>query len=376
MNTQKFIPFSEWGFGWKDQILIAGPCSAETPEQVMETVKGLEVCDIDMVRAGIWKPRTRPNSFEGVGSVGLRWVKDAGNAIGKPVCVEVANVKHVYEALRTGVDVLWIGARTTVNPFAVQEIADALEGVDVPVLVKNPVNPDIELWIGAIERLQNSGINRIAAIHRGFSSYRKTKYRNEPQWDIAIELRRRYPDLPMICDPSHISGVRELIPGVSQKALDLDFDGLIIESHIHPDKALSDAKQQLTPQALYEMLQKLVHRKSNPDSPELSNQLDLLREQIDELDAHLIDILADRMRVVARIGEYKKSNNITILQTNRWKDLVDERVKWAVQKGLSSDTMSEILRQVHEESIRHQARILNPKETEEEVVTGENSAEV
>lgn len=376
MNSKALVPLTDWGFGWGPDILIAGPCSAETPEQVMETVTGLTPCKPDMIRAGIWKPRTRPNSFEGVGSPGLRWLKDAGNAVGKPVCVEVANVKHVYEALRTGVEVLWIGARTTVNPFAVQEIADALEGVDIPVMVKNPVNPDLELWIGALERLQRAGINRLAAIHRGFSSYGKSKYRNHPQWDIAIELRRRIPELPMICDPSHISGVRELIPGVSQKALDLDFDGLMIESHIHPDKALSDAKQQLTPNDLYHLLQNLVWRESETKDPDYLNHLEHLREQIDEIDSQLIEMIAERMKVVVKIGEYKKRNNITILQTNRWKELMEERISWAQQKGLGEDTISEILRNIHQESIRWQARVMNPDEEANDRVTSDHSAEV
>ncbi|MEL6650919.1 MAG: 3-deoxy-7-phosphoheptulonate synthase, partial [Bacteroidota bacterium] len=274
----------EWGLGLGDFVVISGPCSAETPEQMMQSALGVAEHDVHILRAGIWKPRTRPNSFEGVGSVGLKWLKDAGKETGLPVCAEVANVKHVYEALRAGVDIMWIGARTTVNPFAVQEIADALDGVDVPVMVKNPINPDLELWIGAMERLQKAGLNKIAAIHRGFSTYGKTKYRNQPQWEIPIELRRRHPELAIICDPSHISGKRELLFDVSQKALDLNFDGLMLESHITPDKALSDAKQQVTPARLGEILQNLVHRSPSSSDPSLRSQLEIYRDEIDQFD--------------------------------------------------------------------------------------------
>ncbi|MEO0470523.1 MAG: bifunctional 3-deoxy-7-phosphoheptulonate synthase/chorismate mutase type II [Bacteroidota bacterium] len=364
MDSSKLIPTEEWGLGLGKEVNISGPCSAETPEQVMASVKGVAKHNIHIIRAGIWKPRTRPNSFEGVGTVGLKWLKDAGKAVGLPVCTEVANVKHVYEALRNGIDILWIGARTTVNPFAVQEIADALEGVDIPVMVKNPVNPDLELWIGAMERLQRVGINKIAAIHRGFSTYGKSKYRNTPQWEIPIELRRRHPEIPIICDPSHICGNRHLLASVSQKALDLSFDGLMLESHITPDKALSDAKQQVTPERLGELLGELVHRTPTKNDPQYINQMEILRETIDELDSQLVEMLGERMKVARKIGEFKKLNNITILQRARWDEIIADRLKQAESRGLSEDIMKEILQMIHKESIRHQTAVMNELERE------------
>ncbi|TAE48849.1 MAG: hypothetical protein EAZ89_14810, partial [Bacteroidetes bacterium] len=270
----------------------------------METVQGLAPHGVDFIRGGVWKPRTRPNAFEGVGSPGLKWLKEAGQSIGKPVMTEVANVKHVYEALRTGVDVLWIGARTTTNPFAVQEIADALEGVDIPVFIKNPVNPDRELWIGAIERMLRAGISKVAVIHRGFSSYGKSRYRNPPQWEVPIELKRRHPEIPIIVDPSHICGNRELLAAVAQKGLDLDFNGMMIEVHITPDKALSDAKQQITPDRLGELLSGLVRRTPDSTNPVFIHQLEAMREEIDEIDHRIIDMLADRMKLAEKIGRF------------------------------------------------------------------------
>ncbi|MEL6591119.1 MAG: bifunctional 3-deoxy-7-phosphoheptulonate synthase/chorismate mutase type II [Bacteroidota bacterium] len=352
----------EWGLGLGDFVVISGPCSAETPEQMMQSALGVAEHDVHILRAGIWKPRTRPNSFEGVGSVGLKWLKDAGKETGLPVCAEVANVKHVYEALRAGVDIMWIGARTTVNPFAVQEIADALDGVDVPVMVKNPINPDLELWIGAMERLQKAGLNKIAAIHRGFSTYGKTKYRNQPQWEIPIELRRRHPELAIICDPSHISGKRELLFDVSQKALDLNFDGLMLESHITPDKALSDAKQQVTPARLGEILQNLVHRSPSSSDPSLRSQLEIYRDEIDQFDQEMIRTLGERMKVARKIGEYKKSKNVTILQRTRWDEIIADRLDLATSVGLSDDIMKEIMQMIHKESIRHQTAVMNAVE--------------
>lgn len=353
----------DWGLGLEDFVVISGPCSAESPEQVMETVQQVSEHNVHLIRAGIWKPRTRPNSFEGVGTVGLKWLKEAGKAVNKPVCVEVANVKHVYEALRNGIDMLWIGARTTVNPFAVQEIADALEGVDIPVMVKNPVNPDLQLWIGAIERLQRVGINKVAAIHRGFSVHGTQKYRNKPQWEIPIELRRLHPELPLINDPSHICGTREFLFDVAQKALDLNFDGLMIESHITPEKALSDAKQQVTPERLGEMLRTLVHRDPNSDDPLLANHMEILREQIDDMDRQLIKTLGERMAISRKIGEYKKLNNMTILQRARWNDIIADRLDLAKSVGLSEDIMQEILQMIHKESIRHQTAVMNAVKT-------------
>jgi chorismate mutase len=349
----------DWGLDIGSELRIFGPCSVESPEQVMDTVTGLAPHGVDIIRGGIWKPRTRPNSFEGVGSPGLKWLKEAGEAVGKPVMTEVANVKHVYEALRCGIDVLWIGARTTTNPFAVQEIADALEGVDIPVLVKNPVNPDVELWVGAVERLIKAGIRKVAAIHRGFSVYGKSRYRNQPQWELPIELRRRHPELPIVCDPSHICGNRELLAPVAQKAFDLGFDGLMLEVHISPDKALSDAKQQITPERLGELLGSLVRRQPDTDNPVFHHQLEHLREEINELDHKLIDLLAERMGVSERIGRYKKENNITIFQHSRWSEIVEDRVRYGEQKGLSGDTLGEILQMIHKESIRCQTRVMN-----------------
>ena len=367
MQKLTIVPMSEWGLGLTDYVNISGPCSAESPEQVMETALGVAKHDIHILRAGIWKPRTRPNSFEGVGTVGLKWLKEAGQAVGLPTCVEVANVKHVYEALRNGVDIIWIGARTTTNPFAVQEIADALEGVDIPVMIKNPVNPDLSLWMGAFERIQRAGITKLAAIHRGFSTYEPSKYRNKPHWEIPIELRRTHPELPLICDPSHICGTREFLPHVSQKALDLNFDGLMIEAHPNPDKALSDAKQQVTPARLGEILDGLVHRHVEIDNPQVVNKLELLREEIDDLDHQLINILGRRMQIADQIGQYKKDNHITILQSSRWSEIIADRIAYAASKNLSRDIMNEILQNVHKESIRHQTRIMNVEEDNSEV---------
>lgn len=352
-------PIEAWGLGLKSPLIISGPCSAETEEQVMETAKGVAVHGVGMLRAGVWKPRTRPNAFEGVGSEGLRWLKQAGRAVGLPVSTEVANVKHVYEALRANIDVLWIGARTSANPFAMQEIADALQGVDIPVMVKNPISPDLQLWIGAMERLYNSGITKIAAIHRGFTTYGHTKYRNKPQWEIPIELKRVMPQMEVICDPSHICGTRELLAVVSQKAWDLNFDGLMIEAHPNPDKALSDAKQQVTPENLGKLLAGLVRRDSDSQNPEVISRLDSYRELIDELDLKLIDTLAERMKIVREIGKYKKEKNLTILQADRWNEIIQDRLAKATPKGLSEDLMKEILQLVHKEAIRHQAFVMN-----------------
>ncbi len=353
-------PMNEWGLNIQGtRLLISGPCSAESAEQVEQTLDGLADSPVDVYRAGIWKPRTRPNSFEGVGSEGLKWLKDAAKKQNKPVTVEVANVKHVYEALKAGIDMLWIGARTTTNPFAVQEIADALKGVDIPVLVKNPINPDLSLWIGALERINQAGISKIGAIHRGFSSYTPTKYRNHPRWEIPIELRRLYPQLPIICDPSHICGVRDLIPAVSQKALDLGFDGLMIESHINPDVALSDAKQQLTPFNFREMTSQLIKRKPLGDNPQFIDILENLRHSIDDLDHELVNILGKRMGLVRAIGEYKKQNNVAILQAARWNEIVLERLEQAAPMGMSEDFMLTVLQAIHKESIRNQAVVMN-----------------
>lgn len=339
-------------------IIMAGPCSAESEEQVLETAKGVAKAGVKIFRAGIWKPRTRPNAFEGVGSEGLRWLQTVKKETGLLVSTEVANVKHVYEALKHGIDIIWIGARTSANPFAVQDIADSLRGVKIPVFVKNPVNPDVDLWIGAIERINNAGIQQMAAIHRGFSSFDKTIYRNAPHWQLPIELRRRIPDIPIITDPSHIAGQRALIYDICQKAMDLNFDGLIIETHCNPDKALSDAKQQVTPEGLQNILNRLVLR-----DPEVNEQLMLtlaeLRDQIDKLDDKLINLIDERMKVVKQIGEYKKDNNITILQNKRWDDMLRSRMVLGEKKGLSEDFITKMFRAIHQESINKQTSIMN-----------------
>ena len=351
---------SEWR-GYKGRpFLISGPCSAETEEQVMETARQIAaISAVSVFRAGIWKPRTRPNAFEGVGSEGLKWLRRVKEETGLLVGTEVANEKHVYEALKYGIDMLWIGARTSVNPFTVQEISDALNGVDVMVLVKNPINPDIELWVGALERIARAGITRLGAIHRGFSSYEKTTYRNQPNWQLSIELRRRIPDLPIICDPSHIAGARQYLHEISQKALDLNFDGLMLESHINPKEALSDAAQQVTPNELKELLSRLILRNTSTSDPKLLDVLGELRQQIDLYDEHLLDLLEQRMKVAETIGKYKKENNITILQSSRWDEIIKKVIIKGKTKGLSSEIIDTIFKAIHQESINHQMMVMN-----------------
>lgn len=343
------------GMDPKRPLIIAGPCSAESEEQVLETAKLLSSQGVKIFRAGIWKPRTKPGLFEGVGEEGLRWLKRVKQETGMFTATEVATQRHVFEALKYGVDMLWIGARTTVNPFAVQEVAEALRGTDIPVLVKNPVNPDLDLWIGAFERLQAVGINRIGAIHRGFSTYDKKIYRNIPQWHIPIELRRRIPNLPIICDPSHIGGKRELIAPLSQQAMDLNFDGLMIESHCNPDKAMSDSAQQITPDVLTYIIEHLVIRDTNQTTESLSE----LRRSIDELDNELLAILAKRMRISKEIGTYKKEHNMPVLQAARYDEIFASRINQAVQMGMGDEFMKKVLEAIHEESIRQQLKIIN-----------------
>ncbi len=343
------------GIDNKRPLVIAGPCSAETEEQVMETAKALASKGIKIFRAGVWKPRTKPGGFEGVGTDGLNWLKKVKQETGMYVSTEVATAKHVYEALKYGIDMLWIGARTTANPFAVQELAEALKGVEIPVLIKNPVNPDLDLWIGAVERIYNAGIKKIGVIHRGFSSYDKKIYRNLPQWHIPIELRRRMPNLPIICDPSHIGGKRELIASLSQQAMDLNFDGLIIESHCNPDCAWSDKDQQITPDILDYILNLLVIRDTNQTTENLTE----LRHQIDEMDNQLLEILAKRMRVSREIGQYKKEHNMAVLQTARYDEILKDRIAQAEQMEMSGDFMKVVLESIHEESIRQQIAIIN-----------------
>ncbi len=344
----------------KRPLIISGPCSAETEEQVLETAVRLQKTGkVDVMRAGIWKPRTRPGSFEGIGTKGLPWMQQAKKLTGLPVAIEVATAKQVEDALHFDVDILWIGARTTVNPFSVQEVADALRGVDVPVLIKNPINPDLELWIGAVERVAKAGIKQIGLIHRGFSSYGNTEYRNAPMWHLAIEMKRRNPELMMINDPSHICGRRDILQDVAQKAIDLDFDGLIIESHIDPDKAWSDAKQQITPERLAEMLDSITWRREDVASEEYHAALEKLRQQINHLDDELMQILGQRMKIAENIGQYKKENNITILQTNRWNEILERAYNRGEKLGLSKEFITKYFDAVHMESINHQNKIMN-----------------
>ncbi|MDF2190046.1 chorismate mutase [Paraflavitalea sp. CAU 1676] len=356
-NNLKELVQSKWN---KRPLIISGPCSAETEEQVLETAQRLaNTGKVDLLRAGIWKPRTRPGSFEGIGTKGLPWMQKARQLTGLPVTVEVATGKQVEDALHFDVDVLWIGARTTVNPFSVQEVADALRGVDVPVLIKNPINPDLELWIGAVERVAKAGIKNIGLIHRGFSAYGNTEYRNAPMWHLAIEMKRRNPGMLMINDPSHICGRRDILQEVAQKAIDLDMDGLIIESHIDPDNAWSDAKQQITPEKLAEMLDSITWRKEDSPSEEFHVALEKLRQQINHLDDELMQILGQRMKIAEKIGEYKKNNDITILQTNRWNEILDRAFKKGDKLGLSKEFITKYFDAVHMESINHQNKIMN-----------------
>lgn len=339
----------------KRPLVIAGPCSAETEEQVMQTAKELAAKDIKIFRAGIWKPRTKPGGFEGVGSVGLPWLQQVKKETGMYVATEIATPKHVLEALKYGVDMLWIGARTSANPFAMQEIADALQGVNIPILIKNPVNPDLELWIGAVERIYNAGVKKIGVIHRGFSSYDKKIYRNLPQWHIPIELKRRIPELPIICDPSHIGGKRELIAPLCQQAMDLNYDGLIIESHCNPDAAWSDKEQQVTPDILAYVLNLLVIRETIQTTENLTE----LRHQIDEIDNQLLEILAKRMRISREIGQYKKEHNMPVLQTRRYDEILMKRISMAQSMGMDAEFMKTVLEAIHEESVRQQVEVLN-----------------
>ncbi len=361
MDTKLQIePLENWSIYKGKPLLISGPCSAETEEQVMETARQLAALNkVDVYRAGIWKPRTRPNSFEGVGTEGLKWLKRVKQETGLATGTEVATQTHVYEALKFGVDVLWIGARTSANPFAMQEIADALKGVDVMVFVKNPINPDLELWIGAIERLCAAGINRIGAIHRGFSAYEKTAYRNQPKWQIPIDLRMRIPDLPLICDPSHIGGARAYLLEIAQEAMDLNYDGLMLESHIDPDNAWSDKGQQVTPLALLELLNKLILRQSVSSDSKFLDKLSILRGQIDRFDEQLLDLLEQRMNVAETIGKYKKDNNITILQNLRWEEIIRKVAEKGQSKGLSKEFIDQMFKAIHQESIKHQMEVMN-----------------
>ena len=347
-------PITLPGIDPRRPLVIAGPCSAETEEQVLDTARSLAAEGIRICRAGLWKPRTKPGGFEGVGETGIPWLQRVKRETGMYTSTEVATREHVAAALKGGVDLLWIGARTAANPFAMQEIADALRGADVPVLVKNPVSPDLELWIGAIERIYNAGIRRIGAIHRGFTSIDKSLYRNHPMWAIPIELHRRLPRLPIFCDPSHIGGKRELIAPLSQQAMDLGFDGLIIEAHCSPDCAWSDKAQQVTPEALAYIIRNLVIR----DESITTESLTELRSQIDKLDDQLLELLSRRMRVSRDIGQYKKEHNMPVLQTQRYEELLARRAGQAGQMGMDREFMRTVLQAIHEESIRQQMEVL------------------
>ena len=339
-------------------LVIAGPCSAETEEQVLKIAHELKDADVNYYRAGIWKPRTRPGNFEGVGAIGLKWLQKVKEETGLKTATEVANKAHVDLALEHDVDLLWIGARSTVSPFIMQELADALEGTDKIVLVKNPVNPDLSLWLGGIERLYTAGIKKLGAIHRGFSTYQKTKYRNIPEWQLAIEFQNRFPDLPLINDPSHITGKRDMIFDVSQTALDLNFDGLMIETHWDPDNAWSDAAQQITPQRLVQITQDLRIRKETDQEAEYNSKLNNLRAQIDVLDNQLIDTLGERMKVSDGIGELKKQKNVAVLQTNRWNAILGKMILEGESRGLSEEFVLRMFKAIHQESINHQEKIL------------------
>jgi chorismate mutase len=361
-STLNITPLSDWLAVADKPFVIAGPCSAETEEQVMETAYGLaEIPQVKVFRAGVWKPRTRPGAFEGVGTPGLKWLHRVKNETGLLVTVEVANPRHVEEALDHDIDILWIGARTVVNPFAVQEIGEAIGKRDIPVMLKNPLNPDLKTWIGGIERLNHMGLHKLVAVHRGFSFFNRTPYRNAPMWEIPIELKRLFPNLPVISDPSHICGNREMIPATIQKALDLEMNGLMIEVHNNPAKAFTDKNQQITPVQLREILAKLILRRES-GSIEFENKLEELRSEIDKLDEELMDILARRMKVVEDIGTYKKTNKITILQLKRWNQIINDRIEAGEKMGMSREFMLKLLQTLHEEGIQRQIDVMNREE--------------
>ncbi len=352
-------PIETWVDDFEKPLIISGPCSAETEEQLLETCRQLKKIGINIMRAGVWKPRTRPNNFEGIGKDALIWISEVKKALDVKFSIEVGNPQHVELALKYGIDILWIGARSTVNPFTVQEIADSLKGVDVPVLVKNPINPDLALWMGAIERINNAGITKLGAIHRGFSSLQESKYRNIPSWRIPIDLKSKIPDLPIICDPSHICGNREMIAEVSQKALDLNYDGLMIESHRDPDNAWSDAKQQVTPASLKSIISGLKLRSKDSNNESFKIFLEEMREQIDNADHDIIDAIARRMNLVEKIGEFKKDNNVTIFQVDRWNEIYRTRADWAQAQNMDREFVEEMYKLIHIASIKRQTELLS-----------------
>ncbi|MEP6260197.1 MAG: bifunctional 3-deoxy-7-phosphoheptulonate synthase/chorismate mutase type II [Gillisia sp.] len=349
-------------FNLDHPLVIAGPCSAETEEQVVTIARQLKDSDVSVLRAGIWKPRTRPGNFEGVGSLGLKWMQTAKAETGLLTSTEVANPAHVALALEHDIDILWIGARTTVSPFIVQEIADALKGTDKTVLVKNPVNPDLSLWLGAVERLYTADIKNLGVIHRGFSAYEKTKYRNNPEWQIPIDLQNRFPDLPLILDPSHIAGRRDILFDLCQTALDLNYDGLMVETHHDPDNAWSDAEQQITPETLIQFMKDLKIRKEVSESAEFKNSLQNLRAKIDITDSQLLETLAKRMRIADEIGKLKKAQNVSILQTPRWNEILGKMILQGEEKGLSEEFVLRLFKAIHQESINHQKKVISDLE--------------
>ena len=353
-----------WVAGFKKPLLIAGPCSVESEQQFSETVAGFEGLPVNFIRGGIWKPRTRPGSFEGNGARALDWVDEVSKTHPLSFATEVATAAHVEAALSHGVKLLWIGARTTVNPFNVQQIADAVKGKDVAIFIKNPINPDLALWKGAIERFSKAGITKLGAIHRGFHSFQETKYRNPPFWQIPLELKSELPDLPLICDPSHIAGDRELIQEVAQRALDLNYDGLMIESHCNPDAALSDARQQVSPAHLKQILNSLELRSSSFSNEQIKDELATIREQIDQVDREILEAIATRMSLVSRIGDYKKENNVAIFQISRWKEIFKSRPKWGEAMKLDPEFTMELYRQIHQQSVKAQTRIFNQEDEE------------
>ena len=347
-------PLKEWGLPVKEIFLSAGPCSAESEEQILETARGLADCGVGFLRAGIWKPRTHPGFFEGVGVEGLKWLVRAREEFNLPIGIEVANPHHVDACLEYNVDAVWIGARTSPNPFAVQAIADALKGSDIPVFVKNPVSPDLDLWIGAIERLYNAGLKKIGVIHRGFSTSKKVLYRNAPNWKIPIELKRQLPGIPILCDPSHICGKSELIFSIAQEALDLLYDGLMIEVHINPSEALSDSRQQITPEQFHSLISRLTPKRESSDSMEFSARIKELRLEVDSIDDHIIKLLGKRMEIAGKMGDLKRSNNISTLQPGRWKEIIATRLAAGREHNLSEDFIFQLFQAVHEEAIQHQ----------------------
>jgi chorismate mutase len=351
---------NNWFQNFSEPLIIAGPCSAESEDQVMQTAKQIaDLGKVSIYRAGVWKPRTRPGNFEGVGEEALQWLKQVKAETGLLTAVEVANADHLEKAIKADIDILWIGARTTSNPFSVQELADRLKGYDKPIMVKNPINPDVQLWVGALERFYKAGVTKLAAIHRGFYPFEATTLRNIPKWEIPIELKSICHDLPIICDPSHIAGNTEYIPEIAQKAMDLNMAGLMIETHYDPTVALSDMFQQLTPKMLGELLNGIVYRRSSSNNDGFESVLETLREQIDSIDKQMLELLSQRMNVVEDIGKYKSKNEVTILQLRRWEKIISTRVKLGKKLGLTEDFVKKLLQLVHKESIQRQTEVMN-----------------